>query len=487
MNIDSFNVGDKVFAKVKGYPAWPAVIIGDHADKYNVKFYATEEIAFVESKDLYHYLEHKDSFVKRLKQKDYNDAVDAIEQAVKDSSADGNLQQTTVNSKLNSTRKPQNKRSIGNKWKLSHLIENSNINSIAKKFTLEPRCNTEESAQTLSVQNVLGGVSDNQLKEKSNSIQPPGEVKDSGNDELEMRSKCLGVADMKIIPEDYLLALILYSKVAKKEEITYRKKPVESRKDIENGFVLAKLPSGKFAGIKYPKLSHFDNEFLQAIHDGNNAASVLSLKEFLEGHKDSSYNDCYEIIMNINVDEMEIQHILESEIIENKRNIVNHLITELRLIELDSQIRNSLGLKCAYPHKVVQYLQEMLESDVKPLMLKKHPIVIEGVRRLKRYIGNVTAWNFSKEQCIQFEKEANQVRNMATAVYTKFLKIYGIPDEEFWKTFDDDIESFNKKVKHLSQRSILAFNIRTRFQGMVFGKNVISYICIGKNAACNVK
>ncbi|KAF5275076.1 hypothetical protein FQA39_LY07013 [Lamprigera yunnana] len=43
MKKDSFNVGDKVFAKVKGYPAWPAVIIEDHNPKYNVKFYGTGE------------------------------------------------------------------------------------------------------------------------------------------------------------------------------------------------------------------------------------------------------------------------------------------------------------------------------------------------------------------------------------------------------------------------------------------------------------
>ncbi|KAJ8981811.1 hypothetical protein NQ317_007397 [Molorchus minor] len=42
----SFKVGDKVFAKVKGYPPWPAQIIGENGKKYNVEFYGTGETGF---------------------------------------------------------------------------------------------------------------------------------------------------------------------------------------------------------------------------------------------------------------------------------------------------------------------------------------------------------------------------------------------------------------------------------------------------------
>jgi hypothetical protein len=38
-----FKDGDKVFAKIKGYPAWPAVILGKSGKKFNVQFYGTGE------------------------------------------------------------------------------------------------------------------------------------------------------------------------------------------------------------------------------------------------------------------------------------------------------------------------------------------------------------------------------------------------------------------------------------------------------------
>ena len=58
-----FQVGDLVFAKVKGYPAWPAKITKNNNNKkFAVYFYGTGETANIKIEDLFHYLETKAKF-----------------------------------------------------------------------------------------------------------------------------------------------------------------------------------------------------------------------------------------------------------------------------------------------------------------------------------------------------------------------------------------------------------------------------------------
>ena len=54
-----FKTGDLVFAKVRGYPAWPAkVTCGDvpgGGERYSVVFYGTDEFANLSAKNLWIY------------------------------------------------------------------------------------------------------------------------------------------------------------------------------------------------------------------------------------------------------------------------------------------------------------------------------------------------------------------------------------------------------------------------------------------------
>lgn len=78
-----FNIGDLVFAKVKGYPAWPAKITKYNNKKYNVYFYGTGETANIKVEDLFHYVENKEKFAtdKNMKRNNFREAIDQIEAA----------------------------------------------------------------------------------------------------------------------------------------------------------------------------------------------------------------------------------------------------------------------------------------------------------------------------------------------------------------------------------------------------------------------
>jgi len=81
----SFNIGDLVFAKVKGYPAWPAKITKYNNKKYNVYFYGTGETANIKLEDLFTYADNKEKFAtdKNMKRAKFNEAIDQIESALR--------------------------------------------------------------------------------------------------------------------------------------------------------------------------------------------------------------------------------------------------------------------------------------------------------------------------------------------------------------------------------------------------------------------
>ena len=77
-----FQTNDRIFAKVKGYPAWPACVTGPNDPKgarYKVYFYGTYETAIVKKEDMWFFDDSTKAKFGKQKRKGFSEAIEEIE------------------------------------------------------------------------------------------------------------------------------------------------------------------------------------------------------------------------------------------------------------------------------------------------------------------------------------------------------------------------------------------------------------------------
>lgn len=93
---------------------------------------------------------------------------------------------------------------------------------------------------------------------------------------------------------------------------------------------------------------------------------------------------------------------------------------EKDILQYDLDIKSSLQLSSADPAKCIRVLENYRHLRVTALMLKKNPNVVETIKRLRRYVGNMKDWNFTDEQRVEFDEKAQKVRKLSDMIYNNF-------------------------------------------------------------------
>lgn len=431
-----FEEGAKVFAKVRGYPAWPAMVQGvadstPNKTKYHVFFYGTSETAICKAEDLYRYAENKERFGKPLKRKGFNEALAQIEGLAPinqpktepkvgddgESDGEGNLViDENPSVKYGDKKALKRKRESGIEEGDSKLLVGMSNGSAVRKrssIPLTKRSKKESYPSRDSVPgigNVLPSTPDSKTGDAPSSPNKPEIVSRSGR---------------KIKPK----------KFADEETFDHT-----STSPVEGGAAVVKQSLMESSGMKRRQSA--------ARQSGSDAESEKERPfDKAQGSGDLSDNMRNQITARRSQHDEERRMLVWSDALEKRKIRLKWLKTEARMVELDALIKGHLGLSKANPEHCFVLLEDLCHLALEPLMLKKHPQVVETIKRLRKYVGNIEAWDFTEEEVALFLKHAQMIQSKAEFIYNKFKAMFTIPEgRSFWQVFSDDVSDFKKKT-----------------------------------------
>ncbi|XP_014238572.1 PC4 and SFRS1-interacting protein isoform X4 [Trichogramma pretiosum] len=351
-----FSVGERVFAKVRGYPPWPAKIENvtdpnSKQAKYHVHFYGTKEIGTCKIEDLFQYEENKEKFTKAVRRKFFQEGLQEIEEDIR--------------------RNPYPPSATRDSEAAENVPDNA----------------SEANDSTAYNDSSMGMDADH---ENDNLIIDEGDKKKS----LKRKSQVLNTPDAPDL------------------------KKKRGRK------------SGIIALAESTPKQEIINDSL--IEDNDNKAVSRSGRKI----KPKRFHDGEEIILDTSRNEDGLTPNKAAEITAEKQNKIKTLKIESQLIFLDTKIRSSLGLDEAHTEDCLEAMDQMYELEITPLMLKKHAQVVESIKRLRRYVGNLGKWELTEEETADFKEKAEKIQKKADIIYNKFKSLFTIPEDmTFWQYF----------------------------------------------------
>ncbi|XP_014285236.1 PC4 and SFRS1-interacting protein-like [Halyomorpha halys] len=406
-----FSPGDKVFAKVRGYPPWPARIEGlvDQTPKkirYNTYFYGSGNTAVVKGKDICSFVENKTKFGKPRRQKKFAKAMIQIEAELssEEQACSSRLPYSTPrksNTSISSTTKVI-KRKVQKRKLNFGTVENQK--KIASLFS-----NTDLEHKNVEVVSRYG----RKIKPKRFA-----EFEDRRNKQRPVKA---------------------ISKVAPVETIDKDKTSDDKNNIAHANNEKVKIP----LGYSQPEFS-----FEQGLNEGKfkEKSYANSLNKNLESEETLPFDtDSYTSEWTKNVKQAVIQsNLIRTELIQ----------TEISLLEIDINIRSALNNKNPDTKKCLIYLDKLSQLQVTALMLKKHPNVVHTIKKVRRYVGKVPTALTEEDQ--EFHKDVEEIRNKAEQVYSKFQGLFFFQNNKsFWDAFQEEIKKFDEIIKHLSTEEMI--------------------------------
>ncbi|XP_045782386.1 PC4 and SFRS1-interacting protein-like [Maniola jurtina] len=512
--VREYKAGDFIFAKVKGYPAWPARVQRMNGKKYFVYFYGTGETANLPPNMIFDYAENKDKFLtKTVKRRDFNDGVKQIEydfannvpleqvigvateaelpegandtaNETANETVDESMADTTAADETMADESTQNDTGIEDSDETGALVidEGKQAKAGRKSTAKTPATPKAKEAKTPRGR----GKKDEEGKEEAKE------------DEKKEEELVVSRSGRKIRPKRYIDEhteenTTLPSPAPKKRrgaspvEKDKENKEKESKEkdkdknikhfnavtqgDLEDlkepftpddpekeNIIIAYLPMGQYIGIKLfqSRPNSFKNEAARLQWDKQAASNALTLKSQLEKGHISPHSVMGQLVMDLNLTDEEKATLDKDRETEEKKSRVQYLKVEMKLMELDTKIKTCLCLEKADTELCLKLMDELMELNIKPLMLLKHPSTLETIKRMRAYVGNTPSWELSESAALQFSQQAHKIRKQADTVYNNLKKLFPTPEGlSFWEFFTERVAQFKKATEKLTTEEVL--------------------------------
>jgi len=395
--MESFKYGDRVFAKVRGYPPWPARVDGitevQGKNRFHVFFYGTYEVAQVKGEDLFSYQDNKDKFGKPQKRKGFKEGLWEIENRPGIGlSDDPNVIPTEMPQFLET--------------------ENDTVKEESKDSTktpLKPKRKSDKMQEDLNEINEL-------VLAKRKSKVKVGEDSEKWEAKDEMDESCASNDHQPEADEE-------------DEDLDKLESPATEKPPTK---ILRKA---------------------QVDWDCKNSRSAAKVKENVnQSHLPDNVKS--QIDAKVKITTQSRQEKSKRLLAEKKNTKLRWLKTEGRLVELDYRIKESLSVNRPNCQAAIVALDELSTLSIAPLMLKKHPYIVQTILKLKRYIGPKENPEHTSEQKVIYKETSAQIRNKASMIYEKFRLLFMTPEgQNFWDTFAEHLVKFKEDCKNLSEQT----------------------------------
>jgi len=395
--MESFKYGDRVFAKVRGYPPWPARVDGitevQGKNRFHVFFYGTYEVAQVKGEDLFSYQDNKDKFGKPQKRKGFKEGLWEIENRPGIGlSDDPNVIPTEMPQFLET--------------------ENDTVKEESKDSTktpLKPKRKSDKMQEDLNEINEL-------VLAKRKSKVKVGEDSEKWEAKDEMDESCASNDHQPEADEE-------------DEDLDKLESPATEKPPTK---ILRKA---------------------QVDWDCKNSRSAAKVKENVnQSHLPDNVKS--QIDAKVKITTQSRQEKSKRLLAEKKKTKLRWLKTEGRLVELDYRIKESLSVNRPNCQAAIVALDELSTLSIAPLMLKKHPYIVQTILKLKRYIGPKENPEHTSEQKVIYKETSVQIRNKASMIYEKFRLLFMTPEgQNFWDTFAEHLVKFKEDCKNLSEQT----------------------------------
>ncbi|KAK7579808.1 hypothetical protein V9T40_000437 [Parthenolecanium corni] len=396
----------KIFAKVRGYPPWPAKVLGpvDEAagkQKYSVYFYGTHETAVCKREELYDYIETREKYGKPLKRKNFSEAIAEIEAEIDPS-----------------------KRQIP-----------APVEPVATPVSAPASIGDKDSDDDNLV------IDETPLQKAKSKAEPAKGVKRKHSSEAnDMSIELTSRSGRKIKPKKFLDEPAEFS-TSTPLKTTKPKIGRESVNSIEE--------NGKLKKSTEPDADASNGDRAELHWDSSQTMQELISKSERSDLPKTVKKD-FKKSLKKKVEEVKSQKPLSSET-EN----LELLKVEVHLLEANCRIKNCLSLSKANCEDCLKEMDEILDLKLNALMLKKHPEVVDTVKKLRKYVGNLSEWQLSADEERSFLEGAQKIRMKADTMYAKFKSLFAIPqDKNFFEVYSAEVASFEQKTSGLSTSEI---------------------------------
>ncbi|XP_020292586.1 PC4 and SFRS1-interacting protein isoform X1 [Pseudomyrmex gracilis] len=495
--LKKFFTGDKVFAKVRGYPPWPARVekVNDPNSKnarYSVFFYGTGETAVCKVEELYSYTENKDKYGKPNRRKFFHEGIQQLEQdlknernktmddiaAIKDDILSIGAASAADLPTVSATDSDIESGSLvideGDKKKfLKRKPFTSTPNTSQDTPEVKKRRGRAKASTDISKQEALDSQGEESPKEvvsrSGRKIKPKRFADFSSSDETEPNIE--HGRGRKAKNEDPNEHQITPNVIHKKRAAIEKRNNVDegpildgtivsstTSSDTSSRVLLARTFAGEHVGIKLDvnRPKSFESEKARAQWDWSTARNAMKLKAQLESGEILPEQVKDSLDFNVPVPEDE-KNLSKDGAVHRKTYKLRWLRIEAQLLQLDAQIKSSLGLDRADTDRCLEAMDNILALSIDPLMLKKHPHIVETVKRLRRYVGNLGEWKLSEEEGAVFKQKAEQIRQKAEHIYNKFKAMFTIPEgQSFWQSFSNQVVHFKELTKNMSEEKVFS-------------------------------